>query len=137
LSLASRVSSPSISDDLSISRSDVLVRPSSPTRRRASACMQTRHTNAHRATRLMAAGASAAMNIRPRPTQAARADTCRNFIVGKEATAHKRSLRSAPRSSPSRHPLPRGRKREVEDSDREIGFICNFRLDLRDTMIDD
>lgn len=39
----------------------------------------------------MAVGVSAAMNIRPRPTQAARADTCRNFIVGKEATVHKRS----------------------------------------------
>lgn len=53
--------------------------------------MQTRHINAYRAARLMAVGVSAAMNIRPRPTQAARADTCRNFIVGKEATVHKRS----------------------------------------------
>jgi len=58
--------------------------------RRASACMQTHHINAYRAARLMAVGVSAAMNIRPRPTQAARADTCRNFIVGKEGTVHKR-----------------------------------------------
>jgi len=40
----------------------------------------------------MAVGVSAAMNIRPRPTHAASADTCRNFIVGKEATVHKRPL---------------------------------------------
>lgn len=53
--------------------------------------MQTRHINAYQAARLMAVGVSAAMNIRPRPTQTAIADTCRNFIVGKEATVHKRS----------------------------------------------
>lgn len=51
--------------------------------------------------RLMAVGASAAMNIRPRPTQAARADTCRNFIVAKEATVHKRS---AAARSPTSYP---------------------------------
>lgn len=55
-----------------------------------SACMKTHRTNACRTTRLIVVGANAALNIRP--TQAARANICCNFIVGKEATVHKRSV---------------------------------------------